>query len=284
MPSAQSSLLPLLDQKLLVAKDEFSQKHAFAQKWLENKGLNLNQLREHSTRLLAGTAISGALLLSAPHLPFLSKHPSAKIRQYSNPQDLLNAIKFMFNQKLNEETELMVTDNLKKYYGVSTAFQLDNNRLPAYYGKMGLEQHLVRYVSDTIDKHGNFSEAGMAPGRGAFGYFFDGSSWETAEKNEEYYIVLQTFLIPNWNQDWGYLKDWYKYRKFLVVNTATGQAVVAALGDSGPAVSTGRVFGGSPEVMSSLGFYPGKHEGEVLVLYLDDPGNLVLLGPVNIKN
>lgn len=50
-----------------------------------------------------------------------------------------------------------------------------------------------------------------------------------------------------------YLRDWYKHRKVLIVNTENGNAVVAAIGDSGPAAWTGKQFGGSPEVMEHLG-------------------------------
>ncbi len=277
----QVPLLAKLEQKRLMAQSEFAKRHEYAQKWLEDKGISLEQIREHSKRLLTGATLSSALLLSAPHLPLMGKSVTSHIRTFSSIQELLEQLKNLFSGKLDEETEIDINNTIKKYYGVSTVFELDNNRLPTYFGSMGLEQHLYRFATDTIDQHKNYQQAGLAPGRGAFGFFFDGrNSWSEAEKNEEYYIVLQTFIIPNWNTDWATLKDWYKFRKFLVINPQNGQAVVAVLGDSGPAVSTGKVFGGSPEVMADLGFYPKYTRGDVIVLFLDDPGNEIPLGPV----
>ena len=52
------------------------------------------------------------------------------------------------------------------------------------------------------------------------------------------------------------------------------------VGDAGPAKFTGRQFGGSPQVMHDLGFYPKTHEGRVLLLFVDDPDDKVPLGPI----
>ena len=65
-----------------------------------------------------------------------------------------------------------------------------------------------------------------------------------------------------------------------MVNPDNGAAVVAVIGDAGPAKWTGKQFGGSPEVMHDLGFYPKKTKGKTIVLFLDDPDNEVPLGPV----
>lgn len=280
-PSAQVPLLKSLQQKQLAATAEFEKKHAVAANWLKEKGFSFNQLREHSTKLLAGATLSSALLLAAPQFA-IPKGASTVI--YKTRQDLLNQLQNLFKEKLSEATEVTIADNINKYYLLNVAFELDNNRLPVYFGRVGLEQHLVRFPTDTLDQHTNFQQAGLAPGRGAFGYFLTDLKNQTqATKEEEYYIVLQTFMIPNWNQDWTHLKDWYAFRKFLVINPQTGQAVVTVLGDSGPAVSTGKVFGASPETMAGLGFYPGQTSGNIIVLFLDDPGNTIPLGPVNIK-
>ena len=68
-----------------------------------------------------------------------------------------------------------------------------------------------------------------------------------------------------------------------VVEECSVVAVVAVLGDSGPGTETGKQFGGSPEVMASLGFYPKATRGDVVVLFLDDPADTIPLGPMFIK-
>ncbi|KKQ34212.1 MAG: Peptidase T-like protein [Candidatus Nomurabacteria bacterium GW2011_GWB1_37_5] len=184
----------------------------------------------------------------------------------------------------NSELETELMDTIEKAYGVRGVFEMDHNRLPRYVGKIGLEQHLYRYPGDGLSLQGAYLEVGIAPARGAFGYFSEvGKSYEQMVNEEKYYIVLQTSLIPNWNRDWVNLKDWYKFRKFLVVNPENEKAVVGVLGDSGPGVTTGKHFGGSPEMMVELGFYPQATRGTVLVLFLDDPGQTVSLGPVSLK-
>ena len=85
--------------------------------------------------------------------------------------------------------------------------------------------------------------------------------------------------MPEWNSRFRYLRDWYKYRKVLIVNTDNGKAVVTAIADSGPAAWTGKHFGGSPEVMMHLGG-PRYKNGPVLFFFVDDPENKVPLGPV----
>jgi len=285
MPANQHPLLASLSQKKLLAQKDFAKKHAFAQKWLEEKGLTAASIRKHSARLLAGATIGGALLLSSPNIPLLaSQDISQAVKLDQSLEHFLARIGTLNSIGLSPTTEHEITESIKDLYGVSVAYELEGNRLPDYIGSMGLEQHLYRSSTDTLGAHDEFQQAGIAPARGAFGYFFEeGKSDEEALLQEKYYIVLQTFLIPEWNSDWATLKPWYKFRKFLVINKKTGTAVVAALGDSGPGVSTGKQFGGSPEVMAALGWYPGQTRGDVLVLYLDDPSGTVPLGPLATK-
>jgi len=114
-------------------------------------------------------------------------------------------------------------------------------------------------------------DEGMAPGRGAWGY--------VPKENETWYAVVQTLYLPDWNTRQPYLRDWYKYRKVLIVNTINGNAVIANIADAGPAAFTGKQFGGSPEVMNYLGG-PRYKKGPVIIFFVDDPDNKVPLGPV----
>ena len=94
---------------------------------------------------------------------------------------------------------------------------------------------------------------------------------------------MQTLYLPDWGRRQPYLRDWYKYRKVLIVNTDNGNAVVAAIADAGPAAWTGKHFGGSPEVMDYLGGARYK-KGPVLVFFVDDPEDNVPLGPVEYNS
>lgn len=283
MTNAPATLLQQLESRKQTAKQQFEKKHAFAKKWLAQKGLDLEQIRQHSARLLTGATLGTTMLLSAPAVTYIgTSSPPVFINQTLD--QVLAHMKQLPQKGGSSEQEIQITQDIKQQYGVEAVFEMDKQRLPYYRGRIGLEQHLLRYAGDTTSQHNAYQEAGMAPARGAFGYFFEeGKSQDLAVQQEKYYVVLQTFLIPEWNAEWSTLKEWYKFRKFLVINPENGQAVVAVLGDSGPGVSTGKVFGGSPEVMAGLGFYPKRTSGEVIFLFLDDPGNTIPLGPISLK-
>ena len=121
----------------------------------------------------------------------------------------------------------------------------------------------------------------MAPGLGAWGYFSHSKQELTPDlvETEKWYAVVQTLYLPDWNKRQPHLKNWYKYRKVLIVNTDNGNAVVASIADSGPAAWTGKQYGGSPEVMNHLG---GDRytKGSVVVFFVDDPDNEIPLGSV----
>lgn len=97
---------------------------------------------------------------------------------------------------------------------------------------------------------------------------------------EKYYAVVQTLYLPDWSTRLPYLRDWYKYRKVLIVNPQNGKAIVAAIADSGPAMWTGKHYGGSPEVMAYLNLNVGMQKGPVTLFFVDDPQNQVPLGPL----
>ena len=127
-------------------------------------------------------------------------------------------------------------------------------------------------------------QQGMAPGLGAWSYF--ASSKETltteASEREKYYIAVQTFLSKDFSSRFAEYRDFYKYRKMLVVNPNNGKAIVADIADAGPAEWTGKDLGGSPEVMRYLERFDGQQKGPVLYFFIDDPDDKIKLGPINI--
>lgn len=166
--------------------------------------------------------------------------------------------------------------------GISVKASLEGEHLNTTYGLIGAEQHLRRFPGDTIKEHEQMLSSGMAPGKGAWGYFTQSRKDLTPDliEKEKWYAVVQTLYLPDWNKRLKFLRDWYKYRKVMIVNTENGKSVVAAIADSGPAAWTGKQFGGSPEVMDALGG-PNYKKGPVIVFFVDDPENKIPLGPVD---
>ena len=103
------------------------------------------------------------------------------------------------------------------------------------------------------------------------------------EERERWYLAVQTFLSPGFSERVAEYRDFYKYRKMLVVNPKTGQAVIAVIGDAGPGQSTGKHLGGSPEVMDALGLGSGPRKGAVLYFFVNDQNNTIPLGPLKVN-
>lgn len=192
---------------------------------------------------------------------------------------------------LTEEKE--ITSILSKNFGFKVEPELGGIRLNRNYGLIGGEQHLYRYPGDNLYLHAEnasdyakYIDAGIAPGLGAWGYFSHSQKefGDIDKQRERYYLAIQTFLAPGFAENFGKYRDFFKFRKMLVVNAKTGQSVVAVIGDAGPAEWTGKHLGGSPEVMDVLGLAGGPRKGPVLYFFIDDPKNEVPLGPVRVKD
>ncbi|MDO8429022.1 MAG: hypothetical protein Q7S88_00130 [Candidatus Daviesbacteria bacterium] len=195
-------------------------------------------------------------------------------------------------RKLNQEEEGNVSKILSENFNLKTESEIQGIRLNRSYGLIGGEQHLYRYPGDSLNKHAEsatewamFGGAGIAPGLGAWGYFTpsEAAFGEKDRLREKYYIAVQTFLAPGFAENVGRYRDFSKFRKMLLVNPKTGQGVVTVIGDAGPGEWTGKHLGGSPEVMHELSLAAGPRKGPVLYFFIDDPEDIVQLGPIGPK-
>lgn len=286
-----------LKLKHLEVKEAFDKKFPHAQKFLKERGIDLEKIREHSSKIIGAGALTGALLLNSPILTALPA-PIDVIQKLKvageksvSPQSSQKALVDYLAALLPQKTRPLTRDEEKKLeqafgsiVGVKAKATLEGEHLNTTYGLIGAEQHLRRYPGDTMASHPAIpkNDEGMAPGLGGWGYFApskDKLSQDLVEK-EKWYAVVQTLYLPDWQTRLRYLVNWYKYRKVLIVNTLNGNAVVADVADSGPAMWTGKSFGGSPEVMNYLGG-PNYKKGPVVIFFVDDPDNKVPLGPVD---
>jgi hypothetical protein len=280
------------------AKSEFTKKYPYVKTYLINKGIELENIREHSARLLQTGALAGALLLSTPSNLTLLPSPIDLVTELNDGQksenndqqkfvtDAINSVLPTRPRPLSNNEEKYVEFLFRDTVGIKIKANLEGEHLNTTYGYIGYEQHLKRFPGDVLENHGEeiYTRAGIAPGLGAFGYFAKSKAELTPDliEKEKWYAVVQTLYLPDWNRRSRFLKEWYRHRKVLIVNTVNGNAVVAAIADSGPAAWTGKQFGGSPEVMDHLGGLKYR-KGSVLLFFVDDPENKVALGPVNYK-
>ncbi len=263
-------------------------KNPSAKKFFSKTTLLAYDLRQKSARLLAGAGLVGSILaMPMPQtvsVPMEISEPSKSI--LSNQQKILGNLQELIPHtpaKLTGETATKVEDLIYKNMNIPVKVELEGQSLNHTVGYTGFEQHLYRYPGDTLAEHDEIQEAGIAPGLGAFGYFVkDAQDFSTKTyMQEKYYCVVQTLYLSNWNTDYRQLKDFYAFRKMLVVNPVNGNAVVCVIGDAGPAEWTGKQFGASPETMQALDLNKGPRKGLILMMFVDDPDNKIPLGPVN---
>ena len=278
-------------------------------KWKKRHAEKTEKLFDKHLKTVAMTSLGGLMLLSTPAISpsaTIVNHELLNGNIYENGnqsvEDGLSTNKQLAEQlknivpdedrKLSDEEDSKIEEIIHSSLGIPVAAELEGKRLNRTFGVMGGEQHLYRYPGDTVHAHARtahdwamYGPSGIAPGLGAFGYFAQSKSEMTPEieDRERYYIAVQTFLSPGFAERVGEYRDFYRFRKMLVVNPKTGQAVVTVIGDAGPGVSTKKHLGGSPEVMHFLGIAKGPRKGAVLYYFIDDPENTIPLGPVSPK-
>lgn len=273
-------------------KNKWGKKHQLLQQNLLSKHQDISK-----SLLLKQHLISGLMLASTPFVSITPATSSAlqpvptPVQQFNiAPSQLVHALKEKLPKDvrtLTPDEEKTMAEILSKSFHMPVAAELNGIRLNRSYGLIGQEQHLRRFPGDTLSQHFEnqmeenlYAPQGVAPGLGAWGYFAD-SKEKMTEKDklrEKYYIAVQTFLAPGWNEHVGEYGLFFKYRKMLVVNPENGKAVVADIADAGPADWTGKHLGGSPEVMQYLDRKDGAERGPVLYFFIDDPGDTIPLG------
>lgn len=271
------------------SRTKFEKDYPHAAKKLVDLRLQIKDLRRHSAKVLSAAVIAGGLVLGSPTIVAHMHTNTVQERSAKSPEDVardvrqsLQAILPQTIGPLHPDKEAQISATIQDTLGIRATATLDGNRLNTSYGRMGGEQHLPRFAGDTISQHDELQVKGITAGRGAFGYFAKNKETLTHEDEmrEKYYVAVQTMYLPNWNQDHKTLKEWFKFRKVLVVNPTTGKSVVAVIGDAGPAAWTGKHFGGSPEIMDYLRPFENKNNGAVLLFFVDDVENPVALGPI----
>lgn len=279
-----------LKLKALQSENLLRTHHPQAVSLLEAAGIRPDSLRAHAAKLLTAGAATSTLMFTTPAvLPIGAVLPGASNNISVSPVDhweqtrkQLAEILPIQARPLTDTESSQVSTIIHQLFGIHASSTLEGNRLNTEFGLIGAEQHLPRYPGDSISQHDALQQAGMTPGRGAWGYFAGSKKDLTPDLilKEKYYVAVQTLYLPDWTTRLAYLRDWYKHRKVIVLNPRNGHAVVAVIADSGPAAWTGKQFGGSPEVMDYLRSKDGRQRGPVILQFVDDPDNQVPLGPV----
>ena len=269
-----------LQKQAEISQKKLRMRHPHAVTFFEKHGISPGKIRQHAARVAASVGLTGAMLFAQPLTQQVLSTPAHQIAALSADQlrqELANQLATLLPKDVTPLTnaqEETIANEIKTIWGIDAAATLQGERLNRSYGFIGAEQHLARFPGDSVEN--------MAPGKGAWGYFANSEDQLTQDiiEKEKWYVAVQTLYQPDWQARLNYLRDWYKYRKVLVINPANGKTVVADVADSGPADFTGKHYGGSPEVMANLGLNVGPQKGAVVLFFVNDQNNEIPLGPV----
>ncbi|HSD98380.1 MAG TPA: hypothetical protein VLB73_01610 [Patescibacteria group bacterium] len=279
--------------------EKWSARHRSLQEKLWEKHERVLSHFKNKTKQFAAGSLAGLMMLASPAASITAQHatPSAHEKPFIDINEASNLLLTLHSYlpqvvaPLTPDQEVKIGEILSNSLHAKVAAELDGIRLNRSYGYIGQEQHLARFPGDTMDIHftsgedaQKYYDYGMAPGLGAYGYFAKSANSMTSEQNnrEKYYIAVQTFLSPGYLENTKKMNQFFMFHKMLVVNPDNGKAIVADIGDAGPAEWTGKSLGGSPEVMKYLERVDGAQKGPVIYMFIDDPNNNIPLGPVSL--
>lgn len=286
-----------LEQKYHRLKQSFTKKHGKASDWVKANTNDLSELKTFVQQLFAAVSLAGQIAVSQPveaqvqqQLRVIEQNQRNKMLSQvtqEEHQEIVDKMISLVNSPpghLESERELYLEQQLTDILGIELTAELEGHRLNHTIGIMGGEQHLKRYPNDNLASHDAYLEAGMAPVRGAFGWFTQqGKLTDKSIQREKYYFAVQTLYLPNWNRDYKQLKPWYKFRKMIVINPTEEKAVVGVVGDAGPALWIKKQFGGSPEVIREGQIWSPQAKGRVMMFFVDDPEDKIELGPIDFS-
>jgi len=273
------------------------EKHQDSQVWLALHGADISQFRDRTQNVVAAAGILGSVIMSKPVDVQVMEQIQALGSQTHDQlltqvtleerQAVLNKMKAQVQMPaghLPAPEQLYLEQQLSDMLGFSVVAELEGHHLNHSIGIMGGEQHLKRHPTDDLSQHDGYRESGIAPNRGAFGWFTQqGQLTPEAILHEKYYFAVQTMYLPEWNTTNAELKPWFKFRKMIAINPADEMAVVGVVGDAGPALWVQKQFGGSPEVIREGKIWSKAARGHVMLFFVDDPQNQVPLGPISLS-
>lgn len=185
---------------------------------------------------------------------------------------------------LEKTDELYLEQQLTDLLGFPVAAELADHRLNHSVGIMAAQSHLLRSPTDVLEAHGKHLEAGLAGKRGGFGWFTENGELTTQGiEREKYYFAVQLHYLADWHHQTEELRNWYRYRKMVMINPSEEVAVVGVVGDIGPSAWMQHQFGASPEIIREGNVWSQKTLGHVFLFFVDDPDDTIPLGPVSMR-
>ncbi len=288
MPAKSNKLkLKIIQQYLEDTHENLIRSQAVVEQWLNATNLNIDELRfapqnspqyqqasmavDHSVTKAIAKAKDAELL----HNITMEEHQAIifKLREVAklNPGELAKNDLLYLEQQLSD------------IFGFEVISELDGKKLPFAMGTMMAAPHLRRFPNDQLQDHQRYQEAGLSKTRGSYDWMLEGGQLsDQAARRERYGVALPLAYLPDWQQNYLELKQWYQFRKLLVINPFDLKAIVCSVTD-GSMISTLKYqFTGSPEIIREGMIWSPNASGKVLAFFINDEEDKVTLGPINL--
>lgn len=285
-PSEKITKLKLFLEK---NKNDFARENTQLRDWIQDRGLEVDKLHlgdfEESQPASNETETVEARVIEEFRqeevVEYHQLEADISLEEYQTIFEKLLSLLDLPAGQLEEQSELYLEQQLSDLLGFDIVAEIDNQRLNHSTGIMHAEPHLKRHPKDELKNHQNVPEAGISKYRSAFGWFTShGEITKKIEQLERYYFSLQLYHLEHWSSQYKELKQWYKFRKMIVINPADRIAVVGVVGNIDHRSQIKKQFGCSPEVIREGMIWSPNARGKVLLMFVDDPDDKVPLGPI----
>lgn len=288
MPAKSNQLkLKIIQQYLEDTHENLIRSQAVVEQWLNATNLSIDELRfapqnspryqqasmvvSHSVTEVIAKAKDAELL----HTITMEEHQAIifKLREVSklNPGELPKNDLLYLEQQLSD------------IFGFEVVSELDDKRLPFAMGTMMAAPHLRRFPNDQLADHQRYQEAGLSKTRGSYDWMLEGGELsDQAAARERYGVALPLAYLPDWQQNYLALKQWYQYRKLLIINPFDLKAIVGSVTDGSMVATLKYQFAGSPEIIREGMIWSPSASGKILAFFINDEENKVVLGPINL--
>lgn len=197
------------------------------------------------------------------------------LEEYENTIQKLKDLVVLPPAPLDVQLGLYLEQQIAELTGVEVTTVLETHQLPQQMGIIKSLPHQKCHPTDTLTAHIHVLEAGFSEKRSRYGWQYD--------QNDEYSLSLPLMQFPIPEGERETYKQWYKYRKMLVINPIERKAVVAKVTDIQFFPSHKYQFGGSPELIRAVRAWSPQSLGRVLLFYIPK-NNTHPCGPVAFKN
>ncbi|NCN82842.1 MAG: hypothetical protein GW947_02635 [Candidatus Pacebacteria bacterium] len=167
-----------------------------------------------------------------------------------------------------EKELLYLEQQVSDLLGFEISSSLDGQRLTHSFGKM---QALDEFTLQPTQFETVASVRGAAIKRGRPSLGWDK---QFLDKNEKQYLLANHLvLLEDWHQKYAHYKNWYKWRKLLLINPFNRIAVVVELASYTLPNPMQFQFGGSPDLIRASQAWSPEAQGLVCVFFIPDAVN-----------